>query len=120
MAVIPPVNRLQWHSARSCNGILQRPAFPTGAPVRPNPITYPHATRFPITARGKAVQRLLLRWAVCRAGSRKKRFCKKYRGWGWGCWTEAVSVQEWGFVVVVGVGLFEGTVGDGELGIRSG
>uniref|UniRef100_A0A668A989 Paired box 7a n=1 Tax=Myripristis murdjan TaxID=586833 RepID=A0A668A989_9TELE len=35
---------------------LMRSAFPTGARVHPNPITYPDSTHFPITASGKAIQ----------------------------------------------------------------
>ena len=40
-----------------CNGILQCSAVPTGAPVHPNPITYPDSTHFPITGGGKATHR---------------------------------------------------------------
>lgn len=40
---------------RVCNGILQRSAVPTGAPVHPNLITYPDSPHFPITGGGEAV-----------------------------------------------------------------
>lgn len=40
---------------QDCNGILQRSAFPTGACVHPNPVTYPDSTHFPITDGGKVM-----------------------------------------------------------------
>lgn len=40
---------------RVCNGILQRSAVPTAAPVHPNLITYPDSPYFPITGGGEAV-----------------------------------------------------------------
>lgn len=47
-----------------CNGILQRSAIPTGAPVHPNLITCPHSPHFPITGGGGAVctQTVLSLW----------------------------------------------------------
>lgn len=47
----------KWAAQTRCrvgNGILQRSAVPTGAPVHPNLLTYPDGPHFPITGGGEA------------------------------------------------------------------